>query len=74
MRNDIKHSANNKNDNSSIENDQKLREMEKSVKRLKRFGRIKLLISLFIVIGLIVYLIAVYMVASSLTIEDKTIK
>ncbi len=55
-------------------NEEKQKKLEKSVNRQKLFNRIKIGITLFIVIGLIVYLYAVYAAASSLTIEDKSIR
>ena len=59
------------NSNNSIE---KMEEMDKSLRRIKFTLRIKLVITIFIIVGIIVYLYWIYAAANSLSIEDEDIK
>jgi LEA14-like dessication related protein len=53
---------------------QSIKEMDKSLRRIRFTLRVKLVISLFIIIGIIVYLFLIYAAASSLSIEDENIE
>ncbi len=61
-------------DESETYDKEKLDKIDKGLKRLKFFTKIKLIITIIIVIGIISYLYAIYAAASSLSIEDESIK
>ena len=60
--------------NDSNESIKKMEKMEKNLRRIKFTLRIKLAITIFIIVGIIVYLFWVYAAANSLSIEDENIK
>ena len=71
MANENNIEVNTGNGNKSTE---KIEEMDKSLRRIRFTLRIKLAITIFIIIGIIVYLFLIYAAANSLSIEDESIK
>jgi LEA14-like dessication related protein len=61
-------------DNTMDEEKQKLNRVEKMLRRLRFSLRVKMAITIFIIVGLLVYLYWVYAAASALSIENEKIK